>query len=136
MAAFPDQEAEVLVYSKVLQWCAYIGLGLVLVAFVAYASGLVESYIPLSDLRDFWTLSLCDYVKTADIETGWGWLGMLQYAEFLNFVGIAFLASVSVICYVAIIPFLLRDKDIIYATIAMIEVAVLVFAASGILGVA
>jgi hypothetical protein len=40
-----------------------------------------------------------------------------------------------VICYVAIIPFLLRDKDIIYATMAMIEVAVLVFAASGILGV-
>lgn len=135
MAAFPDQRTEVLVYRRVLQWCAYIGLGLVLVTFVAYASGLVESYIPLPDLRDFWTQSVCDYVESAEIETGWGWLGMLRYAEFLNFVGIAFLASVSVICYVAIIPFLLRDRDTIYAVIAMIEIAVLAFAASGVLGV-
>jgi len=58
---------------------------------------------------------------------------MLEKGDFLNFVGIAFLAGVTMICYVRIIPILFRKKDRVYALIAILEVLVLMLAASGIL---
>jgi hypothetical protein len=42
---------------------------------------------------------------------------------------------VTVICYAAIIPLLLKRKDFVYATLAVLEVLVLVAAASGIIAV-
>jgi hypothetical protein len=60
---------------------------------------------------------------------------MLAKGDFLNFVGIAILAGVTIICYLAIVPTLLRKKDRAYLTMAIVEVLVLALAASGILSV-
>ena len=64
---------------------------------------------------------------------GWTWLHKLGKADFLNFIGIAFLAGVTILCYIRIIPILFRKKDTIYAILAIMEVLVLVLAASGVL---
>ncbi|MBW2217882.1 MAG: hypothetical protein JRF40_00080, partial [Deltaproteobacteria bacterium] len=63
------------------------------------------------------------------------WLSMLEYSDFLNFIGIALLAGVSIVCYAAIIPTLFRNDDKVFGIIAILEVIVLSFAASGILAV-
>ncbi len=55
--------------------------------------------------------------------------------DYLNFVGIALLAAVTIVCYIGILPNLFRKKDWIYATIAVLEVLILVLAASGIVAV-
>ncbi|MFO7918275.1 MAG: DUF1634 domain-containing protein [Anaerolineae bacterium] len=136
MSIFPDQEIEVVVYRRLLQWAAYLGFALLVLTFIIYVSGLMEPYIPLEELDDFWTLSVREYSEAADLETGWAWLNMLGYADFLNFVGIAFLASVTLLCYVAIIPVLLREGKTIYAVLAIVQVVVLALAASGVVGVA
>ena len=60
---------------------------------------------------------------------------MLDKGDFLNFVGIAILAGVTILCYLAIVPTLLRKKDNAYLTMAILEVLVLTLAASGILAV-
>ncbi len=64
---------------------------------------------------------------------GWTWLGKLGKADFLNFIGIAFLAGVTILCYMRIIPILFSRNDTIYAILAIMEVLVLVLAASGVL---
>lgn len=64
---------------------------------------------------------------------GWAWLKMLSKGDYLNFIGIAFLAGVTILCYMRIIPILFRKKDTVYGILAIIEVLVLVLAASGIL---
>jgi hypothetical protein len=58
---------------------------------------------------------------------------MLGKGDFLNFTGIAFLAAVTLVCYLRIIPILFKNKDTIYGIIAIIEVLVLGLAASGLL---
>jgi hypothetical protein len=72
-----------------------------------------------------------DFLEHFNIQDGWGWVAMLGYGDFLNFIGIAFLSGVTIICYAAIIPTLLKNKDMIYAVIAILEVVVLATAASG-----
>ena len=60
---------------------------------------------------------------------------MLGYGDFINFVGIVILAGITIVCYIAIIPTLLRDNDKVYAGLALVEAVVLGLAASGILAV-
>jgi len=74
-----------------------------------------------------------EYLKATDIHTGWSWVYQLGKGDFLNFVGIAFLSSITIICYMRIIPILFRKKDTVYAVLAIIEVLVLTLAASGVL---
>jgi hypothetical protein len=57
----------------------------------------------------------------------------LGEGDLLNFLGIAFLAGVTIVCYLAIVPGLMRKKDTPYVALALVEVDVLVLAASGIL---
>ena len=76
-----------------------------------------------------------DFLHMEHPPTGWAWVGMLDKGDFLNFVGIAILAGVTILCYLAIVPTLLRKKDNAYLAMALVEVLVLALAASGILAV-
>ena len=113
----------------------YIGLAILLVTFAIYALGLMEPFIAKGNISACWSMSVHDYLECTNIKTGWSWLGMLKYGDFLNFIGIAILAGVTIICYLAIIPLLLRNKDKVYAVLAFLEAVILALAASGILAV-
>lgn len=67
--------------------------------------------------------------------SGWAWFSLLGYADFLNFLPVAILAGVTILCYAVIIPGFLARKDMAMAFMAMAEIAILVLAASGILKV-
>ena len=79
--------------------------------------------------------TLGDPYSDAEIEAGWGWVTMLGHGDFINFIGIVILAGVTVVCYLAIVPVLLASGDGVYAALALLEVVVLVIAASGLIAV-
>ncbi len=122
-------------YASILEKGMYVGLLLLFITFAIYALGIMRPYIPLDRISSYWSVNVHDYLHHANIKTGWHWVGMLHYGDFLNFIGIAILAGVTIICYLAVIPILLRNKDWVYATLAFLEVLVLSLAASGILAV-
>jgi len=124
---------EQIAYAKILDLGMKVGLCALVISFGLYVLGIVEPHIPLQDLPKYWKLPVHEYLKQTNIHQGWSWLYMLNKGDFLNFIGIAFLAGVSIICYLRIIPSLFRKKDTIYAFLAIAEVVVLVLAASGLL---
>lgn len=128
-----EPSPEQVFYARVLQGGMYVGLACLLLTFLVYVSGVMENYIPLDDLSDHWQKNVHEYLHDAQIEPGWGWVKMLGYGDFLNFIGVVILAGVTVVCYLAIVPMLLRKRDFIYAILAILEVLVLVGAASGII---
>ena len=128
--ATPEQ----VLYANILAKGMLVGLIILFITFAIYAFGIMKPYIPLDQVSSLWTTNVGDYLHNANIKPGWAWLGMLKYGDFLNFIGIAILAGVTIICYIAIIPTLLRSKDTIFVIIAILEVIVLSVAASGILG--
>lgn len=125
---------EQVLYARVLEKGMIIGLMLLILAFLIYASGIVKPYIPKSDMSQYWSQSVGEYLHKANVETGWKWLGMLRYGDFLNFIPIAILASTTLVCFLFIIPGLWKRNDKAYAVFAMLEVLILAVAASGILG--
>jgi len=128
-----------LVYANLLAKGMYLGLGILLVTFILYMTGLVQPAIPIDELPRLWTLSAHEYLETVNHEflhrpevvDGWGWIALLNKGDYLNFIGIALLSAVTIFCYLRILPNLFRKKDVIYATIAVLEILVLTLAASG-----
>ena len=130
LEATPEQ----LLYAKILERGMYFGLLIILITFGLYAFGIMDPYIPLDKISKYWSMNVNDYLHHANIKAGWAWVGMIKYGDFVNFIGIAILAGVTILCYAAIVPTLLKNKDTVYAIIAILEVIVLTVAASGILG--
>ena len=128
--ASPEQNA----YADILFYGCWLGLCIMLVTYLLYVSGLVTAHVPLSELPQYWSKPVSHYLETAKVPTGWGWISLLGQGDFLNFLGIVLLAGLSIICYVRTIPALFRKGDTIIAWIAVAEVCVLAFAASGIVG--
>lgn len=120
-------------YGNILNIGMLIGLTSLIIAFVLYASGILSPLIPLADVQNYWVISVHEYLKESGIKTGWAWFSNLNYGDMLNLLPIAFLSLLTVICYLAILPELIRKKDKAYVVIAILEVAVLALAASGIL---
>ena len=124
---------EQLAYAKLLDAGMKLGLLILIVTFIVYLTGILAPHVPVNDLPKFWKMPVHKYLAATGIHPGWAWLGMLGKGDFLNFIGIAFLAGVTLICYARIIPILLKKKDTIYALLAAVEVLVLALAASGVL---
>ncbi len=139
----PEPNEEQLLYAKILERGMFVGLALLLVTFTLYATGLVSPAVPIERLPDYWVLSVHEYLEAIEhnhlhqghLITGWGWLSLLNKGDFLNFLPIAILSGVTIVCYMGIVPTLLKKKDIAYAVIAVVEVLVLTLAASGVLTV-
>ena len=131
LAAGPEQ----ILYASILEKGMYIGLLILFITFALYAFGIMKPYIPLDQVSQYWSGNVHDYLEHAHIKTGWSWLGMLKYGDFVNFLGVVILAGVTIFCYLAIIPVLLKNNDKVYAILALVEAIVLSLAASGILAV-
>jgi phosphoglycerol transferase MdoB-like AlkP superfamily enzyme len=125
---------EQFLYAKVLEKGMIIGLVLLIVTFVIYATGIIKPYIPRNEMSRYWSHNVTDYLHMAHVKAGWSWLGMLHYGDFLNFVPIAILAGTTIFCFLAIVPTLWRKNDKVYAVFAVLEAIILAVAASGILG--
>ncbi|MCI4625533.1 MAG: hypothetical protein L3V56_06190 [Candidatus Magnetoovum sp. WYHC-5] len=124
---------EQLVYANLLSIGMKIGMLMLIVSFLVYVSGILTPHVPVDDLPKLWSMSVHDYLEKTNVHSGWGWFTMLNKGDFLNFFGIAFLSAVTMVCFIRIIPILFRKNDRVYGVIAIIEVVVLVLAASGIL---
>ncbi len=138
-----ETQGEQILYAKVLGIGMSIGLVTLFLTFGLYVSGALAPAVPLDQVPNYWNLGVHEYLEVVNRDylhmehspTGWAWATMLAKGDFLNFVGIAILAGVTIICYLAIVPTLLRKKDTAFLTMAIVEVLVLTLAASGILAV-
>ncbi len=130
LKATPEQ----IQYAKLLEKGMYVGLLILFITFGLYALGVMDPYIPLNKISSYWGMNVDDYLHHAEIKAGWSWVGMLKYGDFVNFIGIAMLSGITILCYAAIVPTLLRNNDTVFAVLAILEVIILAVAASGILG--
>jgi hypothetical protein len=130
----PQATEEQKLYAKILNAGMLIGLVGLIVTFAIYVFGILPPRIPLEEIQHFWQMSVTDYLHESGMQAGWSWLGNLGYGDMLNFIPIAFLSALTIFCYMAILPGLIRKKDTAYVILTIVQIVVLIVAASGILG--
>ncbi|HEV8095685.1 MAG TPA: hypothetical protein VGP71_08140 [Burkholderiales bacterium] len=126
--------AEELAYARWLDWGTRSGLAVLVASFFAYALGLAAPHVPFDELAKVWGLPVDQYRAAVGAPAGWGWLALATRGDYLNYFGIAFLALVTALCYLRVLPLLVARNDRIYAFIAVLEIVVLLAAAAGIVG--
>ena len=102
-----------------------IAFALLVASFAVYLLGVMEPLVPTAELVRLWSLPVDRYVAATGAPTGWGWLKMLGKGDYVNFIGIALLATITIVCYARIVPGLPR----LHAALALIQIAVLLAAA-------
>ena len=74
-----------------------------------------------------------NFLHQAHPPTGWAWLKLLGKSDFLNFLPIAILSGITIMCYAVIVPVFKRKGEKAYMIMAIVEVIILALAASGLL---
>lgn len=124
---------EQLIYAKILGTGTWLALGLLVILFIIYITGVLPNVVDFEKLQYYWTLRASEYIESAGAPIGWEWVKSLNHGDMLNFIGITLLAGMTIICYLIILPVFIRKKDLPYTIITIVEILVLLLAASGIL---
>lgn len=122
---------EQLAYADLLEAGVTIGRIFLALTFLLYVFGIVAPKVALSDLPAYWTLSASDYLQIAGVGSGWGWFMQIDHGDYANFVGIAFLIGLTIVCYLRLLQFSWKYRDSVLITIVALEIFVLALAASG-----
>ena len=123
-------------YANLLLYCSWAGIAILAVTFALYLSGIAGSFIPPSQMPQYWGMSAHELLETTGAPSGWGWLTLINHGDFMNLIGIAFLALLTIVGYLTLLlPAYIKKKDIPYTAIVVAEILVLSLAASGILKV-
>jgi len=122
-------------YANILFIGAWLSIVILLITYFLYVSGIIAPKIPLEKIPEYWVMNVDDYVHAAGIPIGWGWTALLGKGDYLNFIGVVLLASMTMLCFFfVLLPAYIKKKDMIFTIIVILEVLVLCVAASGILG--
>jgi hypothetical protein len=128
----PSQEQ--IIYANLLLIGVLIGLVLMAITYFIYLAGILPAHVDMNQLPLVWGKNVSEYSHITNSPHGWDWIGLLMKGDFLNYLGFAFLALMTVFCYTVLVRGYYREKNWIYMTISILEIIVLTVAASGILG--
>jgi len=132
---------EQLQYAAILEKGMYAGLALMVITFALYVLGIMPPIVPLNEISTYWSMPVHDYlvaintnfVHWEQLPTGWSWVKLIGYGDFLNFLPVTILSGVTILCYMVIAPGLFARGDKAMAIMAVAEVLILTLAASGLL---
>lgn len=134
---------EQLLYANILEKGMLLGLALMFITFALYVFGIMKPAVPLDEIAGYWNQDVHSYLVAINtrflhmehLPTGWSWVKLIGKGDFLNFVPVAILSGVTIVCYLAITPGLFRRGDKAYGIMALAEAVILTLAASGFLAV-
>ena len=119
-------------FARWVQIGTRIAFALLVAGYAIYVGGLLEPQLPPEQLARLWGLPLAQYLAASGAPTGWQWLALAGRGDYFNYVGIAALAVIVPLAYLRTLPVLARHARA-HALIALLELAVLLAAASGLL---
>ena len=125
---------EQIIYANLLIIGVWTGIAILVTTYVIYVSGVLPSYVEMSLIPKVWGKGVAEFLELTGSPHGWGWISLLGTGDFLNYIGFALLALMTIFCYLVLVRGYSRRKDWIFTAIAVLEIVVLGVAASGILG--
>ena len=98
-------------------------------AFCIYVFGLSSPHVPLGDLPRYWGLRAGEYIEQTGMPTGWQWTGRLHQRDVLSLLPAVFLAALSGLCLLSVLPIFARKRDYVYVLIILLQIALFIVAA-------
>jgi hypothetical protein len=121
-----------LAYAGVLAIASNLGIVFVAAGFLVYVFRLLPLSVPVEQVASLWHLRASELHALIHVPSGWNCLQELGRGDALSYASIIYLSSVTMFCLLSAASAFFRGKDYIYTAISLLQLAVLVFAAAGI----
>ncbi len=128
----PSQEQ--IIYANLLLIGVWSGIIVLVATYFIYLTGILPSHVEMAVIPAAWGKGVTEYLEVTHSPHGWGWVALLAKGDFLNYIGFALLALMTIGCYLVLVRGYIRRRDWIFCVIALLEIVVLSLAASGIVG--
>jgi hypothetical protein len=125
---------EQIIYANLLIIGVWAGIIILVTTYAIYLTGLLPPHIEISAIPTLWGKGVGEFLEATHSPHGWGWVVLLSKGDFLNYIGFVLLALMTIFCYLVLVRGYVRQKNWIFATIALLEIVVLSVAASGLVG--
>ncbi len=125
---------EQIIYANILVVGVWSGIAIMAITYFIYLSGLMPPHVEMDTITSLWGKGVHEYLELTHSPQGWGWVALLSKGDFLNYLGFAWLALMTIVCYLVLVKGYIRKKDWLYSGIAILEIVALSLAASGIFG--
>jgi len=121
------------IYAKIIYHISNLGLLVLIMGFILYIFGVLTPLVPLEELPQYWSLSLKQFLEKTGAPTGWRWTAMLGYGDVIPFLGVTILASVTFVCFLALLFSFLQRGAKVLAFIAAMELFFILISASNLI---
>lgn len=128
-----DIAPEQIRYAEWLRWSGWLGLAVLVGAFGLYVTGVLPPVIPVDQLPQAWRLPSRELMLQHGLQGGWSWIRSITRGDMLNLLGIAILSGCSALPLLAVTGIYRRRGERLFAALCLLQVAVLVLAASGLI---
>jgi hypothetical protein len=125
---------EQLSYANLLFVGAWAGIFVMMITYFLYVADIFPPYVGFSVIVDNWDKGVEQFLKITHAPHGWGWLGLLEKGDYLNYLGLVLISVLTIICYLFLMAGYRKRRDWTYFFISLVEILVLALAASGLLG--
>ena len=116
----------------VMEWVVRLGVGIMLLLFILYASGIITSESPPADVAEEWTIGPDNLDQPADVP--WAWLAGLADSLSLSFAALVFFPIATIVLLVLTCLQFVRARLRLYAVLVGCQVVILLVAAIGLVG--
>ncbi len=121
-----------LIYAGIQHRIAIIGQIILALAFGLYILNVLPQKAPIEDIAHHWHLSAEEFNEKLDIPTGWSWVSYLDHSDIISYATIVFLALGTFFCLTGAAISFIQEKNVTYTIIVILQILVLLTAASGI----
>ena len=125
-----------LVYARVLEMVSHVGMAFLALGYVVYVLQLLPLSVPIDAIAGNWHLKASEMQQKLHTPAGWSILsssGALFKGDVVSYLSIYYLAMATVVCLAFASVIFYREKNYLYTTIAVLQVLVLLVAASGLI---
>ena len=128
-SSIPEEQKS---YAGILDLLIKIGFIGLFLTFCLYIFGIISPLIPKHKIATVWHLSLHEFLA----ETGvpgkpWAWIKQIWHGDILNYIPVVFILFISLACLARVLPVFVKKRDFPYVIIILLQVGVIVLAASG-----
>jgi len=125
-----------LVYAQVLENVSHIGIAFLTVGYLAYVLQLLPLSVPIDIIAGNWHLKASEMQHKLHTPSGWSFLhntAILLKGDIISYLSIFYLAMATIVCLAFATITFYREKNYVYTTLAVLQVVVLLVAASGLI---
>jgi hypothetical protein len=121
-----------LLLARLYRAVALIGFSIIAIAFVLYLSGALKVSIGAIEVTSYWHLSAEEYAAETATPYGWEIISGLENGDTLSLASLVFMPVAVIVCLLIMAFAFARKRDWPYFVMVVLQVGVLVIAASGV----